>query len=753
MTIFNQGWIGMSGEPITGKVPTRVIVHNTTSEPVTKQQDAEVFHAYKLFCDAVKVSAIPDGYHVQNRTLGDGSRIRLESINGVHKVQLWPALADDQDQFIMFASPRFIGISYQTRMFTDGDPGGSPAARPVYLFSEPRGNPMRCLARQFSSLPYQPGNMTWYDAREENANDGVLSWWTSYQAGGAVPEKDKLLTTYTTWYIQQGFAALLYLDGQVLANFGDIFTVAGAAIHKDGELDTLEYRVVLMAHPSGLFELVSFTDETAATPDDWVRRTIDSEDLPEVRDGVGAVKFNSSGTKFCYIGSVTEGFVTRPCVVEVDFESVAVTPSDFISSGSTTVDLRVSDASQRTSTMAYDSPATTVSGSASIGENWTGSWSMVSDVPRACDYVGDELAVLMFEGRFACAATIVSSGSTSASLYGGNNVGSLSSSQNTLRTTTLTSSFKATLTVGGTATTVHDSTTVECLTSLSDATTLEIGGGSMVSTYTTIEDIQQLDIRRYALFACDLRKRYVALRKVSYTKGQVAEDYALGNRDAQKITIMEYLGSTLIATTEKLVATPRAPTPMSGSGGDYLNGWTQTNSGSLTTPGGSVPVDPSNITGLLLFYGASTDQIGTTDSTTDLTGSSLNNGMVSPNVCSTPRRGRGAIVLSGGSIDVQEINAFTEAHTPVFVRAQTPNYFPTGFTGLTRSARRQGIAAHGMTVNHYHMVGSESVRAKIDLGSLMTRTFTNEGSDPVVFNRAWLCSPLILPKFKKPAKP
>jgi len=114
MTIFNQGWIGMNGEPITGKVPARVLVHNTTSEPVTKQQDAEVFHAYKLFCDAVRVSAIPDGYHVQNRFLADGSRIRLESINGVHKVQLWP-VSRDGEVFVLSG----IGIAFT---LLDGSP-------------------------------------------------------------------------------------------------------------------------------------------------------------------------------------------------------------------------------------------------------------------------------------------------------------------------------------------------------------------------------------------------------------------------------------------------------------------------------------------------------------------------------------------------------------------------------------------------------------------------------------------------------
>lgn len=49
-----------------------------------------VAHAYKMFCDSAKVSALPDGYHVQNRELADGSKVRMESNKGVHRVMVWP---------------------------------------------------------------------------------------------------------------------------------------------------------------------------------------------------------------------------------------------------------------------------------------------------------------------------------------------------------------------------------------------------------------------------------------------------------------------------------------------------------------------------------------------------------------------------------------------------------------------------------------------------------------------------------------
>lgn len=83
----NPHWIGFDGTPITGKVPTRAIV--TTDTPglvMNGQQHAGVNHAYKLFCDAVQVSANPDGFHVQHRTLPDGTTIRMESNQGQHRV-------------------------------------------------------------------------------------------------------------------------------------------------------------------------------------------------------------------------------------------------------------------------------------------------------------------------------------------------------------------------------------------------------------------------------------------------------------------------------------------------------------------------------------------------------------------------------------------------------------------------------------------------------------------------------------------
>lgn len=89
MSLRNQNWITFGGEPVTGRTPTQVRVHAPVpGQTMTPEQAGFVAHAYKLFCDAVNVSAFPDGYHVQNRKAPDGTTVRMESVNGVHRVFL-----------------------------------------------------------------------------------------------------------------------------------------------------------------------------------------------------------------------------------------------------------------------------------------------------------------------------------------------------------------------------------------------------------------------------------------------------------------------------------------------------------------------------------------------------------------------------------------------------------------------------------------------------------------------------------------
>lgn len=86
-SLTNQHWTSLSGEPITGRIPPTLRIMNGV-EP-TPLQMGEIAHHYKLMTHALKVSIIP--YMVQERTLVDGTRVRMVSSYGVDTVMVWPA--------------------------------------------------------------------------------------------------------------------------------------------------------------------------------------------------------------------------------------------------------------------------------------------------------------------------------------------------------------------------------------------------------------------------------------------------------------------------------------------------------------------------------------------------------------------------------------------------------------------------------------------------------------------------------------
>lgn len=79
-----QFWIGFDGEPLTGNPPPRMTVYGP---PLTREQEGAVNHAYRLFCIANQVAL--GEYQVRNRTLPDGTKIRMTSTNGRDHVEVW----------------------------------------------------------------------------------------------------------------------------------------------------------------------------------------------------------------------------------------------------------------------------------------------------------------------------------------------------------------------------------------------------------------------------------------------------------------------------------------------------------------------------------------------------------------------------------------------------------------------------------------------------------------------------------------
>lgn len=87
MSLRNQNWTDLHGNPITGRVPPVLQVMNGV--PPNPQQMGMIAHHYKLLTYMMKVSVIP--YLVQERTLPDGTRIRMVSDYGVDTVMVWPS--------------------------------------------------------------------------------------------------------------------------------------------------------------------------------------------------------------------------------------------------------------------------------------------------------------------------------------------------------------------------------------------------------------------------------------------------------------------------------------------------------------------------------------------------------------------------------------------------------------------------------------------------------------------------------------
>ncbi len=77
-------WINFDGEPITGNTPPRMIVYGQLTGP----QWAGVANAYRMFSLANLVAL--GEYQSRRRTLSDGTKVRLVSINGVDTVEVWP---------------------------------------------------------------------------------------------------------------------------------------------------------------------------------------------------------------------------------------------------------------------------------------------------------------------------------------------------------------------------------------------------------------------------------------------------------------------------------------------------------------------------------------------------------------------------------------------------------------------------------------------------------------------------------------
>lgn len=84
MTLLDQNWISLAGDPIGGRAPTQTLVYGP---PMTADQAGWVRQAYHLFCTA-KLTMV-GRFLTRERQFPDGTRLRMTSINGIDTVLVW----------------------------------------------------------------------------------------------------------------------------------------------------------------------------------------------------------------------------------------------------------------------------------------------------------------------------------------------------------------------------------------------------------------------------------------------------------------------------------------------------------------------------------------------------------------------------------------------------------------------------------------------------------------------------------------
>ncbi len=213
MRLHDSSFLSFNGEPITGRIPPRVLVAG--SQALTAQQQAGVAHAYKLFCDAKRIA--PTGYLTQHRTLVDGTFITMTSIQDVDAVRVVPPIARLQ-----------LGYELLPAFWMDAPADGDPLPDPI---NSATWTHMPYLSTHLPTLREDfrvkhPGNQNWYDSREDSPVKGlVLSWW------GLAKDRYGAHATYPLTMVgpsSDGTYTDLFCNGVVIGQFSE--AIYGACI-------------------------------------------------------------------------------------------------------------------------------------------------------------------------------------------------------------------------------------------------------------------------------------------------------------------------------------------------------------------------------------------------------------------------------------------------------------------------------------------------------------------------------------------
>lgn len=193
-------FITFDGESIPGRVPPRLIVRDN---PMSKDQHNAVKHVYQKFARHNGLSLA--GYHVNEARLSDGTRVRMESNNGVDRVTVWPGRSGYESLFDIRPLALFVSLDAPFGVLP-GPPVYAPSAVGVTPTASLWSNPPLAREKDLefshgyrSTFDSQnpaysfPGTMDWYDDRGiESPNFGlVITWWPKYsdRYGSVIIEK------------------------------------------------------------------------------------------------------------------------------------------------------------------------------------------------------------------------------------------------------------------------------------------------------------------------------------------------------------------------------------------------------------------------------------------------------------------------------------------------------------------------------------------------------------------------------------
>lgn len=150
MSLLNQHWIGLAGEPVTGMTPTRMLVESTPPGlAMSPQQEGALSHAYKLFCTAVANSLDPKMFHTQHRTYGENMTSTMTSLAGVHTVRV--AIRGSR---VPLVCPRYISGLFLYGWNAVRSSTTAPGTDTLY-YSASAGDADSAGYRGFQVLPFQ----------------------------------------------------------------------------------------------------------------------------------------------------------------------------------------------------------------------------------------------------------------------------------------------------------------------------------------------------------------------------------------------------------------------------------------------------------------------------------------------------------------------------------------------------------------------------------------------------------------------